>query len=227
MAVKSTSLISLATALANLGITADGGANDAIVEGAIDDATDLVEEYCGRSFSRAAVVAEKAAGYSGSPFLVIDRPPINDALITDLTITVLGASVDLTDGYEIEDREAGLIRSDYGWGESSFSIGRIAIGRQPGTERKAYAVTYDGGFVTEVQAAESGGTYEGETVTLPGPIKRAMLEIVGLWAAQTGRNPNLTSERIGPAAETYSSNGVLSIPKSAEALLDRYTLAEV
>lgn len=219
MAVKATSLILLSSALDALGLTSDGGSQDARIEGFIDSATDFIESYCGRSFARASVVDEEVAGYNHMVDLLLARPPINSANVAAMTFKYLDSAITDTTNISIDDASAGILRCDSGWSQVSAYRSSIAGGQQAGTEKKAYKISYDGGYVTEVQAAEVGGTYNGQTVTLPGAIKLAALDIVTVWWRSQGKNANLKSQKIGDAAETYGSAGAGAIPDSVYTLL--------
>jgi hypothetical protein len=221
MAVKPTSLVTLLSALDELNLESDGGKRDRIIERLIDDASELVESHCGRKFSRLSVVNEAVAGYHSSQHLLLERPPINDALITDISITASGSALPMGIGYDIHDREAGILFAVNGWPESVRFRGGASNDTVAGTNRKTLAVTYDGGYITEVQSADSDGTYAGQTVTLPGPVRRAVLETVVLWYRTQGKNPGMRSQRIGPAAETYGP-GLRVMPRSVEMLLAGY-----
>lgn len=214
MAVKSTSLILLSSALAHLGLTSDGGSQDAQLEAFIDAASEMFEEHCGRVFSRAAIVDEEVAGFDTSLDLLLARPPINDATVAAMTFKYLDDELTDLTNISIDHRAAGILRSDTGWNQQSAFRGGIAGDPQPGTEKKSYKVSYDGGFVTEVQNAESGGTYEGVDVTLPGYVKLGMLMTISSWWRSKGKNPNMTGEKIGDASENYASGGVGGIPKA-------------
>lgn len=219
MAVKTTSLVLLTSALDWLGLTSDGGAQDARLEMLIDAASELIEEHCGRAFSRATVTDEEVATVNHMTDMLLARPPINSANVDAMTFKFLDDTITDVTNYSIDSAEAGIIRNDSGWQEVAAYRSGIAGDAQPGTEKKAYKVTYDGGFVTEVQAAEVGGTYEGETVTLPGFVKLAALDTISVWWRSRGKNPNIKSQRIDDAAESYGDATVGDLPESVKVKL--------
>lgn len=66
-----------------------------------------------------------------------------------------------------------------------------------GTGYEANKITYEAGYVTAAQAAESGGTYEGETVTFPSNLKLAALMLLG----------GIYNQRQNMGVQSYSIQG--------------------
>jgi hypothetical protein len=233
MAVKATSLVTLAQVLAELDLVSDGGVQDFRLEGYIDRVTDVVEGYCRRKFSRASVVDEAHAGFYG-PYLVLDRPPINSANPAAMTFKYLsdGDAVATTD-MMFHDAQAGIVHDRNGWTQRAMWRNNIAGDVAAGTEEKTWFVTYDGGFVTAVQSATTGGTYDGVTVTMPGGVEQAVLDTIKLWNDTQLATPGVVEQKIGDASErtTGAVDGgktdQRSLPPSVRALLDEYRLPAI
>ena len=233
MAVKATSLVTLAEVLAELDLVSDGGVQDWRLEGYIDRISDLVEGYCRRKFSRAAIVDEAHAGFI-VPYLVVDRPPINDATVAAMAFKYLstGTAID-TDDILLHDADAGIVYNRSGWTRRVFNRNNIAYDEMAGTAEKTWFVTYDGGFVTSVQSATTGGTYDGVTVTMPGGVVQAVLDTVKLWNITQYATPGVVEQKIGDASErtTGAVDGgrtdQRSLPPSVRAALDEYRLLPV
>lgn len=230
MAVKATSLVTLEQVLLEMGLESDGGLQDMRLEGYIDRASELAEEYCRRKFSRADVSAEAHAGSYG-PFLVLDRPPINDASPSTMSIKYLSTGDPIaTDNVLIHDADAGVLYNRNGWEFAAMRQGGVVAAPIPRTAEKTWFVDYDGGFVTPVQSATSGGTYAGQTVTLPAPVQMAVIDAVKLWEKTRSSVPNVVEEKIGDASER--STGAVdggktdqrSLPPSVMSALKYYRL---
>lgn len=230
MAVKATSLVTLAQVLSELDLVSDGGVQDWRLEGYIDRISDLVEQYCNRKFSRALITAEGHGGYQG-PYMIVDRPPINNATTATIVATYLsgGTAID-TDLYAIHDPEAGILYASQGWSQRTMFRNNIAHDPFALSVEKTWFIDYDGGYITSVQSATVGGTYVGMTPTLPGPVEQAVMDVVKLWNATQSATPGVVEEKIGDASERSvgavdgGRSDQRSLPPSVRAMLSEYRL---
>lgn len=230
MAVKSTSLVTLEQVLAELSLVSDGGLRDMRLEGYIDRVSDLVEAECRRKFSRAVVLNEAHVG-TPWPHMLLARPPINDATPAAIVITYQDSATAMSmDNVLIHDAEAGILYNREGWAGGAMRRNDIDGAQLAGTREKVWFVDYDGGFITAVQAIESGGAYEGLTPTLPGPVEQAVIDTVKLWYRTAKDTPGVVEEKIGDATERTTGavdggrSDKRSLPPSVRAMLAPYRL---
>lgn len=210
MALASNALTLLATVQSDLGIATD-------ISDLINAASDAIESYCNRSFYKTAVTAEAVAGY-GSMELLVARTPID----TDETITITYDSDSVSsDDYEVLDASAGIIRAKYSaWNWTAANTPGAEWSAVGGTERKLYAVTYTGGYVTPAQAAE-GDPYD--TRTLPYDLELACRMLVSSMYRSLGTDLRVKSEKLMSAAVSYfDGSQALGLPPAVLALVDKY-----
>lgn len=193
MAVASNALVTLTTVLDELGLTSDGGTQDARLERYINSASAAIASYCNRVFQYEAGIVEKVAGY-GSPRLYLSRTPI----LSISSITLDGSTLNSSD-YELDDSAQYLYRED-GWIWTASVQSAVRPQKIPFTEDKDFTVTYTGGYITQQQDDDAVGTR-----TLPYDIEDAALQMVtDRWRSQ-GRDRSIKAEKLGDASITYGS----------------------
>ena len=117
---------------------------------AINSGSGMIERYCGRIFWRDTAVEEDVAGY-GTTQMRLARRPIN-------SITSIEFDSDALDSgdYSIADAGAGLVDKIGGWHWTAHLRNDSSRSVLPGTERRLYTATYDGGWYTPAQARARG-----------------------------------------------------------------------
>lgn len=181
-------LTTLAAANAELTLTADAGAVDALIERYINEASEQITKFCGRPFIRADAIAEKVKG-KGTNILRLTRRPI----LTITSIAISGTVVDAAD-YFIEDAEAGKVYRATPWPNTAQRAAGISQPQVPGTEDASQiVVTYNGGYVTPAQA-DTGGLFVGQTRTLPWEVEGACLKLVAMRYRGRGTDASIAQE---------------------------------
>lgn len=145
--------------------------SDTRIEGWIEDVSALIASWLGRVLHRGSAIVEAHEGDDTNTILV-KRPP----LVAVGSVTYLGAAI-AAENYEVQDADAGAIFFLNGLADTSTGFWGASFGAVPGSRRRSYSVTYAGGWITPGQAAV-GGTFAGQTVTLPRALQRACLEQV-------------------------------------------------
>jgi hypothetical protein len=218
MALIATSLVNLATVKTDLGIS--GSSEDTKLERYIHVATDAIEKYCRRTFSRDTAIVEKVAGF-GTEKLRVARAPINS--ITSITYD--GTTVD-SDDYKIHNANAGLIFRSGGWWWDAHLTPSAARRPLPGSEDKLYTVTYDGGWYTQPQDDADGAV----TRNLPYDIEEAAIELVRVIYLSKNRDPSVRSEKLLSWSASYGDSPLVelrkgSMPSPVRRMIDAYRLA--
>lgn len=196
-------MTTLATALDELGLTNDGGAQDARVERYIMAGSELMSKLCNRNLYRAADHVERVAGAGGVYLVVNDHRPIVsiDSIVWDPrdgTTTTVDS-----DDYAISDAGAGKIEYVGGaWDSSRVQVQRIE--RTPtGRALPRYKVTYTGGWITPKQDDDGVGDRD-----LPYDLEDAVLQYVSMRWSRRGQDASVASKKVGPASVTYNGHTV-------------------
>ncbi len=200
MALNENALTLLATLKEELNISGSG--DDSQLERYINEASAFCATYCNRKFERATITDEKHTGRGGEK-LVLERRPINSANVAAMTIKYNGTTVTATDNIEIHDADAGILYYSLGWYGMSNYLPGVASYFAARTERALWQITYDGGYVTPNQAA-SGGTYDGDTITLPADLEGACIRLAMFFWKRRNTNAALSTQTIGDASEGYA-----------------------
>jgi hypothetical protein len=183
-------------------------------------ASAMIESYCGRQFQRVVGRVELLPGH-GTCRLLPSLTPIASVASVELD----GDLVDSAD-YELEADSQGngwALYASTGWMWSAPGVQTISAYPVPlpGQERRAYAVTYTGGYCLPndtVQAAPF----------LPVEVSEACLLLAAHLWRQRGRDGNVVAESDGDASVTLGAIGGVSaassggIPPAIAAMLDRY-----
>jgi hypothetical protein len=213
MALAANALTSLATALDELGLTSDSGAQDARVERYLNAASALIEAFVGRLLYKTTGIIEKVEAF-GTPFLFVTRTP----LLTITTIKFNGQLID-SSNYELHDADAGSIFALRGWIWTSAIQSGLQYDPIAGYERKLYEITYDGGYTTRATSA---------TPTLPNDIEQACLEQIVYFWRNKGRDPSVTSEKLLSWSATYDRGESGSgLAPHVEAMLQRHRRVQI
>ena len=193
-------LTTLAAVKEELGIT--DTAQDDRLKRLINAATSAIKRYTSRELGKATVTNERAP-LAGGPRIVFQRIPI--VSVTSIAVEDSLVLFDTT-AYIVESSIAGVVYVKAGLPRYGFHRSGIAQDPQPGTEAPILLLTYVGGFVTPAQA-DVGGTYAGETVTLPAELETACIDLVTYYNSHRGVAGEISSETLGDASVTYRDNG--------------------
>lgn len=131
-----TELTTVARVKDRLGVVSS--TDDGILAGLIRSASAAAERFCSRPFAR-RIVQEKLAGYD-SIYLMLGRTPV----INVASVTYRG---DGLTGYEIADRDAGLLFRENGWLWTAGFMSGITLERAPGSEFPDYTASYVAGYL--------------------------------------------------------------------------------
>lgn len=175
----------------------------------INAASDAIQNRAGRVFGKADLV-ELIAGF-GTTRLVLARPPINT--LTSIVFDS-GSPIDLTD--VVRDDAAGLLERGGGWSWTAHvenDISRTAI---PGTERRRWTVTYNGGWVLPKDETVSSAR------ALPFDIEEACIGLARHYFLAKDRDPGVVSEKQLSYSATYSQQGM---PPPVAEVVDSYRRA--
>lgn len=168
---RSTQLVALSKVKAAMGFTTDNAARDARLSELIDDVSDAIVAFCGRTFAREDVTEHLES--IGRAVLVLDRTPVSIVDEVRFKEEVLEAS-----GYSITDPDAGFLYRDDTWDDTSRKQQWITSERAHEPGRQDWHVDYIGGyllpnddFVASGICTASGSTFslpaEGETDAFP------------------------------------------------------------
>lgn len=193
-----------------MGIPSPGTAEAKDLERRINAASEAIERYCGRNFSRASVT-EKVRGF-GRARLVLSRTPV----VAVASVHLDGVLVPAED-YELSGAEAGFVAHVRGVWEWTADVARgISCGLQPGTERALYAVAYSGGYV--LPKDEAGGSPR----TLPYDLEEVCIRTVATAYRRPASDTSL-EEYAGGGLNTAIGRGLGGmIPDSAVYILQPY-----
>lgn len=211
VALSTNALTTVSAVRDELGLSSSAGEDPKLTRW-INAVSDAVERYCQRSFYRVVAQVEAVAGF-GTLTLRVTRRPVN----TLTGITYNGTSVDLTD-VTVHDANAGLIERIGGWLWTAHQASDMSTTSLPGTERKLYSVTYDGGWYTPKQVEADTSL----TRSLPWDLEQVAIDLVRWMRASKGqRDRGIKSEKLESWAATYTSDPE-GWPADIRSVLDRY-----
>ena len=205
-AATSSKLTTLAAAKVELNITST--AYDSRLNSLIQQASDIITRYTGRTFARQTYTETLAS--NGGPVLILENTPIvSISLVTDDGTTVSSTT------YSIENRDAGLLFNPSGWRNTMLYVSNIegfALGVNYG--KRSWSVSYTAGYKLPGSTSASTGP------TLPTDVERACLEIVKGSYLRLGADPAVKSQRTGEAWETlFDIEKTQGLPPATAALL--------
>lgn len=204
MALVSHALTTEAMVCSALGISV--GSETALIEHLIAVASDLLERYCNRQFSR-ATVTEKVRGH-GTDRILVSRTPV-----VELTSVVID-DIELDDCEIYGDGRAGLIYRPGGFESTApYSSMTASTTRIVGQELRSITVEYVGGYVLPKDDAP------GNARTLPYDIEQAAIDTAVQIYRNRGKQSNLQSAT--EAAEDVTWRGDM-IPGPAKRALSSY-----
>jgi hypothetical protein len=152
--------------------------DDDKITAALRQATSLVEGY---------------VGYE----LLVGRSP----LLAIESITYAG---ELVDPSSYDFNSAGLIYRELGWPWTAGLEYDLMPHVIPKSEARTYTVVYESGFCVNGSTAD-GWLTTGESV--PEDIQAALVSTTSLLYKGAGRDPSVTSKKIGDLSITYQSGG--------------------
>lgn len=182
---------------------------------AINAASDAAERHCSRVFRREDGIVEDVRGTQWHQIALKRRD-----ILSITQITQNGAVIDPTN-YRILSAGAGLVFNENGWLRETGKSHWITYDPIPGTERFNLEVTYNGGFVTQLQSDTKGGPFVGLPVTLPQDLEDAIVQ----WAVNReqlrGLAQGIKSASTLGESVTYGE-GAFGMPEPTRIVLDRY-----
>lgn len=197
-----------------LGITP--ASQTARLERLIAAASDQINNYCGRTFHRAAMV-EKVASHGGLR-LLLSRTPVE---ASGLSVEFDGSEVS-DDDYVLEDAVAGILFFPAGTEDTAAVLTMAAPARVRGSEQKLYEVTYNGGYVVQGASVSAGQT------RIPYDLEEAAIQATCNAYRLQGVDQNLVGKSVGNASVQYggvTGAGRMVLTESVKALLAAYRRA--
>lgn len=216
MALPDSALITVETLADEVGAQM-GRQHLARAERYVKAASAQIARYCGvGSFHYLEDVEESVAGYGSTELLLARRP-----IVEVVSVFRDGTEVD-PDTYTIQgDGESGVLYRSRGWAWTARMARPPTYAGEPGSEERAYQVTYAAGYVTPVQAAD-GGTWAGNAVTLPDDLQHAAV----LLAAQYWRDRDRDLKMINTSSADRSATFTQGLPPEVRELIDHYRRPE-
>lgn len=210
-----TALLDLSVYKASAKITTTS--DDTVIQYALDRATSLIEGYLGYPLKR-QVYYETVPGY-GSLELQVSRTPVQSIE----SIYYNDEQVAST-SYDIGSAGAGLIFRELGWPWTAGVTYDLTAHVTPKSELRPYAVTYEAGYCVNGSTAD-GWLTTGEPV--PGEIQAAIQHAASFLYLSAGRDPSITSQKIGDLSFSYMSGGSMTggqsqiggLPESVKGML--------
>jgi hypothetical protein len=211
-------LTTLAVVKTELRISLPDVSQDKVIERLIMVASNIVEQYCGRSFVFKEDIVERVKGY-GTNFIHVSRTPIIELKEVKFLPPFSGEVVvggEEFPAFEIYDSEGGVIYSAFRFPWSVSLKGDMVRDPLPGTERLNIEVIYDGGYVTPEMAFKD----ENLERTLPFDLEQAVIDLVVSMFKGRGTDKNIVSEQLMSARLQYDRSNV--IPESSREVLKHY-----
>lgn len=200
-------LTTLDTVKNELGLSST--ASDIALSLMIQQASDFISRYTGRTFARETVVETLPA--NGEPNLVLSRTPV----VSVAGISYAGSTISSTT-FSVDDADAGILFNKVGWKDTTIYNQNINL-HPSRFGRRDYAVTYTAGYVLP------GST---SARTLPYDIERACIDMVKTSYLQRQDDPSVKARKVGDASETRFGGGGgdanLSMSPTTMAVLKQY-----
>lgn len=211
MALPANALTLVATLELELGLTTSPAAQTALLERLIGVVSDAIDRFCNRNFARAVVVDERVAGF-GSRRLVVARTPLVSIQAVKLESAATIGSTETIDaaGYYLENAEAGFIVRKSGWENTAAISAEVQPAFLPGTEERAYLVSYTGGYILPAAGA---------TRNLPFDLEQAAIMAAVVTYRGRGKYSKLVEETEASDARVFLD---YVLPANARQLLNRY-----
>lgn len=170
---------------------------DAFLQTLIDQASDMIETFCNRTFARAGY-RETLPGY-GMTRLVLSQTPI-------VEVTSIMMNNDIITDFVVENAQAGILYRQRGWKWTPVLGWNINPFPIPNSEALLFTIDYTAGYALPEDVGRN----------LPHDIEKACIEIVKAWYESRDRNPAISSERIGDYQVSYA---IQEIPTAVTQML--------
>lgn len=247
MALAENALSTYATVRTTLGLAVPSDAGLAAdqlarIEFIINAASAEIEAYCRRPFAFKAGDVEEVPS-KGTNRLFVRRTPVRAILAVSLLTYDRKVSIDLdpsTFSSVGADARAGVIARNVqaygantslgGWANSADVANDVAGSQIAGSERRAYRVVYDGGWITPAQADTTNGGIGG-TRDLPYDIEHACVQACVSLHARWGSDPNVSSATLHQSSMSWDRSsggggeGPSLLPETVKGTLRRYRRA--
>lgn len=190
------SLISLSAYKTAAGITSS--TDDTLLTSLLQRATGMLEGYLGYPLMR-GVYSETVPAY-GSQELRVSRTPVT-------AVTAVYYTSDLVDptSYTVENPGAGIIYRELGWPWTAGLEYDLTPHVTPQSELRSFRVEYEAGYC---QAGSTYASTDGWLTTgtaVPFELEQACVQATNFLYRSGGRDPSVTSKRIGDLSITYES----------------------
>ncbi len=176
-------------------LNTSGGDDDVRFTQLINEASDFISRYCGKTFGEERI--KEKIGAHGLPEILLDRTPIT----TVHTITFNGSLV-AADEYEISNREAGILWREAGWTTTEMDWGGIAAAKSPYLN-PLWLFEYTGGY----KLPSWGDDPINEDRTLPYDLERACLDIISSLHNGAKIDPNIKRYKVGETDVSWDREG--------------------
>ena len=213
---QETDLTTLRRVKIELGLDLTTTTNDELLLSLITEASQAIEDYCHRDFSR-ATVKEITAG-NGRVRLMLSRTPV-----AEIESVVRDDSTIASTNYSIEDAESGALYRETGWYWTVSEDARFLVPySQASADHPEYEVTYTGGYLlpnddyiaTSLSILTSTASINDSTGALPLVAAGDRITLKG-WSSASNNNKTVTV-----VSRTASKIVVSSTTLAAEASTD-------
>jgi len=198
------------------GLDLSGTDWDTAIDAWIREASRHLTDAIGRSLHRVSGHTEKLGTRGSQSLYVRDHLPVVEVA----EVTYDGETVDAAD-YELGAAPEGelLRKHGYCWHNTSYAAGWQGKRDDPRPPEKLYAVTYEGGYVTPVQAPFGP---DSDARDLPWDIEGAIIEYCVMKYHQAGTDQTAVQEKLGDSSKKWATVDGRRVPHSFADVVDRY-----
>ncbi|MFB6351810.1 MAG: hypothetical protein ABEN55_21690 [Bradymonadaceae bacterium] len=187
---------------------------DSAIEAWIKAASRLITDGLGRELHRVDGETEKLGSRGGRRLYLRDRLPVHAVTSVEYD----GDTVDAGDYYLEAESEGELVHDGGGWRDTSDRAGMFGSRQDPRPPEKLYKVTYDGGFVTPVQAPFGSNNLSRD---LPHDVEQAVIDYCVMQYRQAGNDKTVGREKFAGQSMTYEKVNGRRVPASVADVIDR------
>jgi uncharacterized phiE125 gp8 family phage protein len=181
---------------------------DGLLTRLIDAATDALQEYSGRIFTR-QVYTETLEG-TAHPYLMLTHAPIE-------SIASVVADSEVVTDYTIRDAETATLFRQVGWQRTAWVGWDVERYNVPGTAELTIVVEYTAGWLLPGDTGRD----------LPERYEEAAIRTVQTWMQRNRRGGgDVESRKVGDLMVEYRDIGdeIMALPSDARALVGRRAL---
>ncbi|KKN90097.1 hypothetical protein LCGC14_0232100 [marine sediment metagenome] len=211
-AAVSTKLTTLSRVKREMDIDTTASSSDKILDETIQEASDWITRYTGRTFALETVT--ETMDTAGRFKVVLEKTPI----VSIVQVTRDGTTISST-VYEVENAKAGIVWNESGWTPTQLLANYIET--FPTHEgRRDWSFNYIAGYQMPGTTASTHGLEE----TLPKDLERACIDLVKTNYFRRGDDPRVVRQGVGDTFEQLSRE---AIPPTTLQILDRWKRIDI